>query len=137
VVRRLSGLSQAHRFEFDFESDFPPVEVEPQLMEQVLTNLIDNAIKYSPEGGLITITGKKTDGQVKVSVKDQGLGISPEELGHLFEKFHRAGKGPTRRIPGTGLGLYICKSIVEAHGGKMEASSQVGKGSEFSFTLPG
>jgi PAS domain S-box-containing protein len=136
VVRRLSGLSQAHRFAFDFESDFPPVEVEPQLMEQVLTNLIDNAIKYSPEGGLITITGKKMDGRVRVSVKDEGLGIPPEELGHLFEKFHRAGKGPTRRIPGTGLGLYICKSIVEAHGGKMEASSQVGKGSEFSFTLP-
>lgn len=136
VVRRLSGLSQSHRFDFDFAADFPPVKVEPQLMEQVLTNLIDNAIKYSPEGGRITISGEKADQQVKISVKDEGLGIPPEELDHLFEKFHRVEKGLSRKIPGTGLGLYICKSIVEAHGGKMEAASQLGKGSEFSFTLP-
>jgi signal transduction histidine kinase len=105
-------------------------------MEQVLTNLMDNAIKYSPQGGRIAISGKKMDHQVKVTLKDDGLGIPPEELEHLFEKFYRVEKGHSRQIPGTGLGLYICKSIVEAHGGKMEASSQVGKGSEFSFILP-
>ena len=120
----------------DFEPDFPTVKVEPQLMENVFTNLIENAIKYSPNGGQISISGKKEDHQVKVKVADQGIGISKEDMGHLFEKFQRVKESQSQRIQGTGLGLYICKSIIEAHGGKLEVSSEVGKGSKFSFTLP-
>ncbi len=136
VVRRMRRLTQIHNFEIKFGSRFPLVTVEPQLIEQVLSNLIENAIKYSPQGGKVTISGRKTGNEVRVSVADEGIGISSIEMEHLFEKFHRADKGQAQKIEGVGLGLYICKSIIEAHGGTMEAHSQAGKGSEFIFTLP-
>jgi PAS domain S-box-containing protein len=136
IIHRLSNIAHLHRFAVDFEADFPEVIVEPQLMEQVLTNLIDNAIKYSPKGGQVTVSGKKVENQVRVSVADEGVGIPVEDMEHLFERFHRVEKGHPQKIQGTGLGLYICKSIIEAHGGKLEALSRSGHGSEFIFTLP-
>ena len=136
TVRRLKGLTDLHTFDIDFDVGFPPVKAEPQLIEQVLANLVENAIKYSPKGGKVIIAGRGLDNQVKVTVADEGLGIPQGEMEHLFERFHRVEKGLSRKIPGTGLGLYICKAIVDAHGGKMEVSSRPGKGSEFSFTLP-
>jgi len=135
VVRRLSGLTDIHRFSVNFPEDFPSVTVEPNLMEQVLTNLIENAVKYSPRGGQVTIDGKRLNGQVKVTVTDQGVGIPLGDMDHLFERFHRGEKGQSK-IQGTGLGLYICKTIIEAHGGQMQATSLPGQGSQFSFTLP-
>lgn len=136
VVRRQSNFTSIHKFVIDFAPDFPTVKVEPQLMEEVLTNLIENAIKYSPKGGKVSISGKKEEHLVKVAVSDQGMGIPIDDMGHLFEKFQRGKKSQSQRIHGTGLGLYIIKSIVEAHGGKLEVSSEVGKGSSFSFILP-
>jgi len=136
VVRRQSKFSAIHTFAVDFPPDFPMVKVEPQLMEEVLTNLIENAIKYSPKGGKVSISGNKEEHQVKIAVSDQGMGIPIGDMEHLFEKFQRGKKGQSQRIQGTGLGLYICKSIIEAHGGKLEVSSQIGKGSTFIFTLP-
>jgi PAS domain S-box-containing protein len=136
VIRRMTNISPQHTFVVDFKEDFPVVTVEPQLMEEVLTNLVENAIKYSPGGGKVTISGESNPDSISVSVTDQGIGIPADELGRLFQKFQRVEKGASRKIQGTGLGLYICKAIVEAHGGKLEVSSQVGKGSRFYFTLP-
>jgi PAS domain S-box-containing protein len=136
VVRRLSNFTSVHTFEVLFPLDFPAVKVEPQLMEQVLTNLIENAIKYSPKGGRISISGKKEREQIKVAVADQGMGIPKDEMTQLFQKFQRGHRDQSQKIQGTGLGLYICKSIIEAHGGELTVSSQLGRGSEFTFSLP-
>ena len=135
VVRRLSGLTDLHQFALEFAEDFPAVMVEPNLMEQVLTNLIENAIKYSPRGGKVTISGTKINGQIKVTVADEGVGIPLGDMDRLFERFHRGEKGQSK-IQGTGLGLFISKTIIEAHDGRMEAASKSGQGSQFSFILP-
>ena len=135
VVRRLSTVASIHQFVLEFPEEFPFVSVEPNLMEQVLTNLIENAVKYSPRGGKITISGVIVNGKVKVTVADEGVGIPLGDRDHLFERFYRGEKAQSK-YQGTGLGLFICKAIVEAHGGIMEASSQPGRGSQFSFTLP-
>jgi PAS domain S-box-containing protein len=136
VVRRMGSISDKHTFSIDFQNDFPSVAAEPQLMEEVLTNLVENGVKYSPGGGKVTVSGEYTTDQVKVTVADEGIGIPGEDLNRLFQKFQRGEKGASRKIEGTGLGLYICKSIIEAHGGKLEVSSEIGRGSRFTFTLP-
>ncbi len=136
VVRRLLPLSSKHTFDLDFSSDLPAAWAEARLIEEVLTNLVDNAIKYSPEGGTIRISGRLQGTEVRVGVSDEGIGIAPADLPHIFSRFHRVTTGPAKKIEGVGLGLYVCKCIVEAHQGKIEVTSQAGKGSEFSFTLP-
>jgi len=98
--------------------------------------LTNNAIKYSPKGGTITITGRHKDGIVTISVADQGMGIPKEHLGKVFDRFHRVDNRDTREVGGTGIGLYLVKHLVEAHGGKIWVESEVGKGSTFTFTLP-
>jgi len=136
VVRRFQAVTRIHVFEIDFGPDFPAVSAEPALMEEVMINLVDNAIKYSPQGGTVAITGIRSDKQVKITIADQGIGILPDEREHIFERFYRADSRAARKLQGTGLGLYICKSIIEAHGGKIKVTSHVGKGSQFTFTLP-
>ena len=136
VVRRLESVTSIHRFQVDFADDFPEVYADPDRMEEVLTNLVDNAIKYSPKGGRIAITGRASGDSVKVTVTDEGIGIPQRELGRVFERFHRGENGQVQKVRGMGLGLYICRSIVEAHGGKIEVSSEAGKGSKLTFTLP-
>ena len=136
VVNRLKTLTGKHVFRIEFNDEFPVIEAEPQLMEQVLSNLIENAIKYSPNGGTVTISGRVLDNRVEIAVEDQGIGIPLSEMDNLFKRFSRVERGLNRRIQGVGLGLYICKSIIEAHGGEMKATSQPGAGSRFSFTLP-
>jgi signal transduction histidine kinase len=105
-------------------------------MLQVLRNLLDNAVKYSPDGGLIVIRGEVVSGEVIVSVADQGVGIAPEHLNRLFEKFFRVRWGLGRHVVGSGLGLPISRTIVESHGGRIWAESQLGEGSTFFFALP-
>jgi PAS domain S-box-containing protein len=136
VVRRMSGLSARHTFEISFPPDFPDVMAESQLLEEVLTNLVENAVKYSPGGGRVTIAGEYDNESIRVSVADEGIGIPAEDIGRLFQKFQRGEKGVLKKIEGTGLGLYICKTVIEAHGGKLTVSSQSGKGSRFTFSLP-
>lgn len=103
---------------------------------QVVMNLLSNAIKYSPGGGTVTVQTRRRDGQVAVSVTDEGIGISTEDQEHLFEKFYRVDSSLTREIGGSGLGLSICKTIIELLGGQIWVKSTPGKGSTFSFSLP-
>jgi signal transduction histidine kinase len=114
----------------------PLADADPIRVEQVLANLVDNAIKYSPRGGPIRVRiWPAADGQVGISVTDRGNGIPPEAIDHLFERFYRV-EGAVAGVKGAGLGLFICKSLVEAHGGRIAVESTLGAGSTFSFTLP-
>lgn len=103
---------------------------------QAVTNLLSNAVKYTGSGGRIIITAAQDDGTFRLSVSDTGIGISPEDLPHIFERFYRADKSRSRSTGGSGVGLAVAKAIVEAHGGTLSAISEYGKGSEFTLTLP-
>jgi PAS domain S-box-containing protein len=126
------------RFEFElrFPDNFPPVHADYERIRMVLTNLVSNAIKYSPEGGLIRIGGHAREQVAMCYVSDQGVGIAPEERERVFERFYRVDNRLRRETQGTGLGLYLTRAIVEAHGGTIRVESRVGRGSRFLFTLP-
>jgi PAS domain S-box-containing protein len=136
VVRRYTVMTSVHTFEIDFEFDFPPVSADPALLEEVLTNLVDNAVKYSPNGGRVTISGRHNDEEVRVSITDEGIGIPRQDIERIFERFQRTERNEVRKIKGIGLGLYICKSIIEVHGGRIEVASELGQGAQFSVVLP-
>lgn len=102
----------------------------------ILSNQLDNAMKYSPRGGDITIETQADDGSVVVSITDQGVGIPPKQLDDVFDKFHRVDTSDARESYGYGLGLYITRKLVEAHGGNIWVDSTPGQGSRFNFTLP-
>ncbi len=110
--------------------------VDAKRVEQVLRNLLDNAIKYSPEGGTITVQAYPDNVQILLAVSDEGIGIPADEWDRVFERFHRVENEITRRMRGAGLGLAVCQGIVEAHGGRIWVESQPGAGSTFCFTLP-
>ncbi|MFE8702001.1 cell wall metabolism sensor histidine kinase WalK [Cytobacillus sp. FJAT-54145] len=112
------------------------VEIDEDKLTQVLDNIISNAIKYSPEGGVITFKMEEKGGLVIVSVSDEGVGIPKENIDQIFERFYRVDKARTRKLGGTGLGLAIAKEMVEAHGGEIWATSIEGKGTTVSFSLP-
>lgn len=134
VAQEMGARTQIHRLTTEFPTPFPIVDADSRCVEQVLKNLVENAIKYSPQGGDINISGEMKDGVVEVGVSDHGIGIPREDLEKVFARFYR---GPnTQRIGGTGLGLSIAKGLVEAHSGKIWAESQEGKGSIFRFSLP-
>lgn len=135
VVTVQKSYTNKHTFEIDLK-DLPEITADEDKIDQILTNLTNNAIKYSPKGGTITITGRHKDGIVTISVADQGMGIPKEHLGKVFDRFHRVDNRDTREVGGTGIGLYLVKHLVEAHGGKIWVESEVGKGSTFTFTLP-
>lgn len=118
------------------EESLPEVLVDRIRIEQVLYNLLTNAIRHTPTGGHITVSVLPADTTIMVSVKDTGDGISAEDLPHIFERFYRADTSRTRAEGGSGLGLAIVKQMVEAHGGKIWVESNKGKGSTFFFTLP-
>ena len=120
----------------EVEAHLPPVSGDPDMLAQVLVNLVDNAVKYTPEGGRITIRAGVVGGRLRVSVADTGVGIPEESLSRVFERFYRVDKARAREQGGTGLGLAIVKHIVEAHGGRVWAQSEVGRGSTFTFELP-
>ncbi|GLI40021.1 cell wall metabolism sensor histidine kinase WalK [Geobacter hydrogenophilus] len=113
----------------------PPVLADPGRLEQVLVNLIDNAIKYTPEGGSISFTVSGEEKMVRIGVKDTGVGIPPKDLPRIFERFYRVDTARSRDEGGTGLGLSIVKHIIQLHGGTVGVESEPGKGSEFWFTL--
>jgi signal transduction histidine kinase len=125
----------AYRFETDLEPDLPPAFLDPARIREVLRNLLENAIKYSEPGSRIAVASRCSEGEFQLSVADEGSGIPPDALQHIFERFYRwAPRG--RQISGTGLGLAISKGLVEAHGGRIWAESQVGQGTRVSFSLP-
>jgi PAS domain S-box-containing protein len=137
VVDGFRTQTEMHDFELDFPPEFPPIWGDPERLQEVLSNLVSNAVKYSPEGGTVWIGGRRDGTGVTVYVADQGIGIPAEEQGRIFERFHRVESGLHRRTEGTGLGLYLVKAIVEAHGGRVWVESAPGRGSIFMFTLPG
>jgi signal transduction histidine kinase/CheY-like chemotaxis protein len=119
------------------DSSLPAVHVDPRRVNQVLSNLISNAIKFTGENGEMEIGAVLVDAsQVKVWVRDKGAGISSDEIGQLFQKYRQGGNAKCSSEKGTGLGLVICKMIVEAHGGKIWVESQLGRGTTFFFSLP-
>lgn len=135
VAREVGSRSPSHRFVVDIPDDLPPAEGDVALLGQVLRNLYENAVKYSPNGGEVYTTARTENGRIIIDVADQGIGIAPEHVHRVFERFHRAGSDPTVR--GMGLGLYLSRHLVEAQGGTIWASSPgVGKGSVFTVSLP-
>ena len=153
TITEIQGQTIKHIIKLRVLRPLLPVNVDRQKMEQLMANLLFNAVKYSPEGGGIEVTVRLARDKERlreivgeaslikppcliVTVTDHGIGMSEKELERVFERFYRANNRLTRAISGAGLGLYICKMIVEAHGGHIWARSQVAKGSTFSFSLP-
>ncbi len=133
---RAQRRTESHWFVMDMPAELPRVWADPRRVRQVLNNLLENAIKYSPEGGQITISCEVEPDHVLVSIADQGRGIPPEYREKVFERFFQVDAATTRRTGGSGLGLSIAKGIIEAQGGKIWVDSAPGKGSIFRFTLP-
>lgn len=136
IIGKLQSQFSNHEIELIAPESMDMVCADPDKIEQVFVNLVDNAAKYSPSGGEIRLTLEAHPRRVECSVSDSGVGIPEEHLPQIFEKFHRVDNRATREIYGTGLGLYVSKSIVEAHGGTIWAESVLGQGSTFRFTLP-
>jgi signal transduction histidine kinase len=122
----------------DLQQGLPPVMADPERVAQVLQNLVNNAMSYTPAGGTITVTASPgaSAAEVQLSVHDTGIGIAPEHLPYVFDRFYRVDQSRTRATGGAGLGLAIVKQLVEAHGGRVWAESTLGEGSTFAFTLP-
>jgi two-component system sensor histidine kinase BaeS len=123
--------------EVDITSELPPVLADEDRIGQVLLNLVGNALQYTPSGGRVAVRACREEGAVRLAVEDTGIGIGPEHLSHVFERFYRVDKSRSRAGGGSGIGLTIAWHLVEAHGGRMQvASAGLGQGSRFSFTLP-
>jgi len=139
----LIGLSEVYQpkvssagltLELENRNELPPIQGDERQLRRVFTNLLDNAIKFSQRGGSIILSTKSDGKEIRVSVKDQGVGIASEELPHIFDAFHRGRIGT--KIEGFGLGLAAVKAIVEAHEGKVLVQSEPGRGSVFTVILP-
>jgi signal transduction histidine kinase len=126
----------SRRVIIDTDRGLPLVRADRAKLEEILINLIDNAIKYSPAWTPVRVTARVTGDEIEVAVADRGYGIAPDDAAQLFQKFHRITTPATRDIGGTGLGLYIVKGLVEAHGGRVWVESVPGAGSTFAFTIP-
>jgi signal transduction histidine kinase len=125
-----------HKLRLDVAPDLPEILADRDRIQQAMANLLTNAVKFSPEGGEIVVGARRTDDSVEFFVTDHGIGIPREEQTQLFTRFHRAANAHGPETPGAGLGLYITKGIVEAHGGEVGFNSELGSGSTFYFTLP-
>jgi PAS domain S-box-containing protein len=136
AVERFSTQTKTHKFKLRFDKNFPVTQGDEVRLRQLLDNLLSNAIKYSPEGGTIEVGGQVEDDMLTVYVKDQGVGMNDSEQERIFDRFYRVDGALSRKTQGTGLGLYLAKAIVEAHGGKISVDSAPGKGSTFYFSIP-
>jgi two-component system phosphate regulon sensor histidine kinase PhoR len=130
------AVLKGQTLEWRAEMEFPPVLGNELRLAQAVTNLVNNAIKYTPEGGQITVSGTVQDGHLAVSVEDNGIGIPPADRPYIFDKFYRVKTAETDDIVGTGLGLSIVKSIIEKHHGRIWVRSHLGVGTTFTFMLP-
>ncbi len=136
VSNDLLTLTTEHDLEVSILTDLPKVYVDDTRIGEVLTNLVSNAAAYSDDGTRIDIEVAQKDGEIIVCVMDEGIGIPEEQLGRVFDRFFRLDKAAARRKGGSGLGLSICKGIVDNHGGSIWVESRLGKGSSFKFSLP-
>lgn len=136
TIYELQRYTKKHRFKVELPEDLPPVSADQVRLERILYNLLDNAIKYSPRGGEIKVRAWKENPYLLIAVKDQGMGISKADQGKLFQPFQRIEDPRMSHIQGAGLGLLVCRRLVEAHGGKIWVESEYGKGATFYFTLP-
>ena len=141
ILNRFDKMrSQDDEKKYELVRDYPInsvwIEIDTDKMTQVIDNILNNAIKYSPDGGKITVSMKTTDDQMILSISDQGLGIPKEDLPKIFDRFYRVDKARSRAQGGTGLGLAIAKEIVKQHNGFIWAKSEYGKGSTFTIVLP-
>ncbi|WP_049531712.1 cell wall metabolism sensor histidine kinase VicK [Streptococcus pseudopneumoniae] len=135
---KMRGPDEEKRYELvrDYPITSVWIEIDTDKMTQVIDNIINNAIKYSPDGGKITVTMKTTDDQMILSISDQGLGIPKQDLPRIFDRFYRVDRARSRAQGGTGLGLAIAKEIIKQHKGFIWAKSEYGKGSTFTIVLP-
>lgn len=131
------AVSKQQTLRFSADPALPVVELDPRQCERVMVNLVSNAVNYTPEGGKIHIKTSLAEDYIVVTVADEGMGISPEDLPHVFERFYRTAQARQAQVGGTGLGLAIVKEIVELHGGTVMVSSEVNRGSTFTIRLPG
>ena len=129
-------LPEGLKMELVAAADLPLVVADRDKLRQVLVNLTENAIKYSPDVGLIEVRVDRAGPAVRFSVRDEGIGIAVDEQAHIFERFHRLDPNMTRGVGGTGLGLYICRELVQHMGGRIWVNSREGVGSTFAFDLP-
>jgi PAS domain S-box-containing protein len=129
-------LSERHRLVIEAGEHIPSVFLDRERMSRVLLHLISNAVKYSPDGGDVTLGLSHDDGFVRISVSDPGIGIQPSDLPHVFDRFTQADMSDTRSFGGVGLGLYLAKQVVDAHRGRVEVESTPGEGSTFTIVLP-
>jgi PAS domain S-box-containing protein len=137
AVEKLRATTTKHAFVVDFPEDFPLIQGDAERLREVLTNLIGNAIKYSPEGVTIKIGGLVgQNNRVRLYISDEGIGISPGDQERIFERFYRVDNRLARQTPGTGLGLFLVKAVIEAHGGRVWVESTPGQGSIFWVELP-
>ena len=142
LVRQAASAAQAQAaakgvaVSVDLPDKLPQVKIDYHRISQVLRNLLENAVAHTARGGTITVAARQQDECLEVSVADTGEGIPAEDLPNIFERFYRVDKSRARATGGSGLGLTIARRLVEAHGGRIEARSELGKGSRFSFTLP-
>jgi two-component system sensor histidine kinase KdpD len=134
VVTRLRGRLAGHSLKLDVPANLPLVHVDAAMIEQVLENLLENAVKYTPAGTPIELGAAMQENEVVVWVSDRGPGLPPGHEDRLFDKFYRG--QAERAQSGVGLGLTICRAIIEAHGGKITAANRPGGGADFIFTVP-
>jgi PAS domain S-box-containing protein len=135
-VEKFRPQTDKHTFSVDFPANFPTVKGDYERMREIFSNLISNAIKYSPDGGLIRVGGVVEEGEARVYVSDEGIGIPTTEQERIFDRFARVDNSLTRQTPGAGLGLFLVKAVIEAHGGRVWVQSRPGQGSTFNFTIP-
>ncbi|WP_158502037.1 PAS domain-containing protein [Vitiosangium sp. GDMCC 1.1324] len=136
VVANFRPACIHHTLEYEEHTEELVIQGDRERLAQVLMNLLENALKYSPQGGPIHVALTQTRNEALVSISDSGIGIPEDEQAHLFERFFRARNAPISGFGGLGLGLYICRDIIERHGGRIWVESELGRGSTFRFTLP-
>ena len=134
LAERLGTQAGSHQIGVEFPETFPVILADETRIRQVLTNLISNAIKYAPNGE-IRISGEARPEQVVICVSDEGPGIDPKDMPHIFDRFYRAAKS-VNKTKGAGLGLYLARAIVEAHGGRMWVDPKINSGACICFSLP-
>jgi len=134
LLKRSATIMDVRRLQLDVPANLPPAAADYDRLERIVSNLLSNALKYSPPDKSVIIRARRRESLIEVAVQDFGAGIRAEDIPHLFERFYRA-RGQ-HKVEGIGLGLYITRMLVEAHGGSIRVDSEPGKGSTFSFSLP-